>query len=154
MSEGFDPKATQFYGAAQTCIYGLLATNYRKDAVVARLNRVHAGILRSIQAHPGRRFLEFGGGVGVMCQLAHEWGKEVTYVDEPGRVADFAAWRFRRHGRPIHMVLGEPTGLRLEGEYDIVFSEAVLERVVDPEQVVRELCATQLLAGCWCCWQT
>ncbi len=139
--EGYDAKATQFYGRSQTYVYDLLGSNYRKDAVVEKLNAMHPRILQSIQAHRGRRFLEFGGGVGVMCQLAQEWGKEVTYVDLPSLVADFATWRFQRHEWPIRAFLADPQCLRLEGEYDIVFSDAVLEHVADPHQVVRELCA-------------
>ncbi len=75
-----------------------------------------------------------------MCPLAHEWGKEVTYVDLPGLVADFAVWRFKRHGWPIRMLLSDPKGLRLEDQYDVVFSDAVLEHVVDSDQVISELC--------------
>ena len=119
--------------------------DYRKEAVVEKLNGMHPKILQSIKTHAGHRFLEFGGGVGVMCQLAHEWGKEVTYVDLPGLVADFAAWRFQRHGWPIRLLLTEPRGLCLEEQYDIIFSDAVLEHVVDPDQVARELSLGTLL---------
>ncbi|MGO8745653.1 MAG: glycosyltransferase [Thermoguttaceae bacterium] len=138
--DGFDAKAARFYGRSQSYIYDLLSSNYRKEAVVEKLNGMHPKILQSIKTHAGHRFLEFGGGVGVMCQLAHEWGKEVTYVDLPGLVADFAAWRFQRHGWPIRLLLTEPRGLCLEEQYDIIFSDAVLEHVVDPDQVARELC--------------
>ena len=105
---GSTPKAARFYGRSQSYIYDLLSSNYRKEAVVEKLNGMHPKILQSIKTHAGHRFLEFGGGFGVMCQLAHEWGKEVTYVDLPGLVADFAAWRFQRHGWPIRLLLTEP----------------------------------------------
>jgi len=136
----FKSKAARFYGRSKSYIYDLLNSNYRKEAVIEKLNRMHPGILQSIQTHPGRRFLDFGGGLGVMCQIAREWGKEVTYLDLPGLVADFAAWRFTRHGWPIRVILSDPQRLALENEYDIIFSDAVLEHVVDPAQVIDELC--------------
>ena len=133
-------KAARFYGQTQSYIYDLLAVNYRKEAAIAKLNATSPQVLAALQAHPGRKFLEFGGGVGLVCEIAAGLGKEVTYLDLPGLVSDFAAWRFKRCGLPIRVALSDPRALRLNETYDIVFSDAVLEHVADPEQAITELC--------------
>ena len=140
-SGDFAEKALRFYAKSQSYIYELLGINFLKQAAIARLNAVSPHILAAIQKHGGPRFLEFGGGIGLVCEAVAGLGKEVTYLDIPGLVPDFAVWRFKKHGLPIRVLLSNPQELHLDERYDIIFSDAVLEHVIAPDQAVRELCA-------------
>ena len=82
----------------------------------------------------------FGGGLGLFCEIVRELGKEITYVDIPGKVSDFARWRFYKNNIPVNFIIVNPKDrLKLSDEYDIIFSDAVIEHLTDPEQVVEEL---------------
>ena len=121
-------KVSTFYARSQTSIYELLGAGFRKEAVLARLNAISPHILAAIQQHPGRKFLEFGGGLGLMCEAVAGLGKEAACLALPGLVSDFAAWRFKKHGLPVRVILSPPQAVRLEESYDIVFTDGLVER--------------------------
>jgi 2-polyprenyl-3-methyl-5-hydroxy-6-metoxy-1,4-benzoquinol methylase len=78
--------------------------------------------------------------VGLLCEIVLKMGKNVFYLDIPGQVFDFATWRFRKYDLPIHVLCSNPSNLKLEKNFDIIFSDAVIEHVIDPEGVVYSLC--------------
>ncbi len=135
----WEEKAKSFYGTSSSYVYDLLANNYSLSFVEAKLNGFDPEILRLIKAHLGNTTLEFGGGLGVFCELMTQFGKQVTCLDIPGHVYDFAAWRFKRYNLPIEMICSSPTRLSLERQYDIIFTDAAFEHLVDPAQVLDEL---------------
>jgi glycosyltransferase involved in cell wall biosynthesis/protein-L-isoaspartate O-methyltransferase len=138
--EGFSEKAREFYKTSNYYIYDLLSVNYNKTAVVGKLNNFNPGIIQLIRQHPGKEFLEFGGGTGLFCELVFRFGKNVTYLDIPGLVSDFARWRFEKYQLPINCIYSNPDRLELDRSFDIIFSDAVFEHLIDPEQVMEELC--------------
>lgn len=136
----FEERARSFYPSSRTYVLDLLRVNTSRADVVAKLDRFEPRVLAAIRAQAGRRFLEFGGGTGVFCQVMAEEGRRVTYLDLPGPVADFAAWRFRRLGLDVEVLLVPPGELpSIPGSYDVVFSDAVFEHLVDPEGTARVL---------------
>lgn len=132
-------KAATFYCTSETYVYDLLRANPSRAFVLDKLDRFEPRLLPALREHPGRRLLEFGGGTGVFCQIAAEMGKKVTYVDLPGRVSEFAAWRFGRLALDVEMVLVHPDALELRGEWDLGFSDAVFEHLLDPVGTARTL---------------
>ena len=134
-------KACVFYSSSKFYIYDLLTANFSRQIVIDKLNHYNPQMLKMIASHPGRKFLEFGGGLGVVCEIIHGLGKDVTYLDIPGLVSDFAAWRFKKYDLPVKMIMSKPEILKLEDSYDIIYSDGVLEHVVNPEQIVRTLCS-------------
>jgi tetratricopeptide (TPR) repeat protein len=139
-SDVFSVKVSEFYNKSKYYIYDLLSGNCNSAAVIHKLNSFHPMVLKSILQHPGRDFLEFGGGVGLLCEIVLKMGKNVFYLDIPGQVFDFATWRFRKYDLPIHVLCSNPSNLKLEKNFDIIFSDAVIEHVIDPEGVVYSLC--------------
>ncbi len=137
----WEAAAMRFYGEAETYIYDLLSVNYSERAVLEKLHRFDPTITDHICHHPGSAFLEFGGGLGVFCDVACGWRKRVTYMDLPGLVLDFASWRFQKYHLPIDVVQSCPKELRLARTFDIIFTDAVFEHLIDPEQVLGELLA-------------
>lgn len=137
----WEAAAMRFYGEAETYIYDLLSMNYSEKAVLDKLDRFDLAITSSIRDHPGKDFLEFGGGLGVFCEIASGWGKRVTYLDLPGPVMDFARWRFRKYSLPVACFDSCPRYMRLWHSFDIIFTDAVFEHLIDPEQVLGELLA-------------
>jgi 2-polyprenyl-3-methyl-5-hydroxy-6-metoxy-1,4-benzoquinol methylase len=138
--ESFREKAKQFYGDSENYLFNLLSHSYSKDAVVDKLNEFTPLIMKSIKDHPGRDFLEFGGGTGVFCEVVAALGKHATYLDIPGQHFNFARWRFKKHHIPVEMISSSPETLTLTQNYDTIFSDAVLEHLIHPEKVMHELC--------------
>ena len=136
---GWGEKAATFYGASETYVYDLLRANPSRSFVLEKLGRFEPRLVEALREHPGRRLLEFGGGTGVFCQIAVEMGKSVTYLDLPGRASEFAAWRFRKLCLDVDVVLVRPGDLELHGEWDVIFSDAVFEHLVDPVGTARTL---------------
>lgn len=136
----FKSKVGEFYNRSEYYIYDLLSANACEQDVVKKLNGFNPLILESIRSHPGNRFLEFGGGIGLVCEIVSGFGKMVTYADIPGKVSDFAAWRFRKYGIQADLLINDPQQpLKLSSDYDIIFTDAVLEHVIDPYHTVNEL---------------
>lgn len=133
--------ASRFYAASDTYAFDLLSMNYSKRAILDKLNGFSPEIVRMIKDHPGSEFLEFGGGLGALCEIVLGWGKRVTYLDIPGHVMDFASWRFRKYGLPIEIIVSSPTELKLHRSFDIIYTDAVFEHLIDPHQVLVELLA-------------
>ena len=130
----FEEASKKFYSQSQAYVFDVLSSNPNRRVVVEKLNRFSPAIVSSIRQHCGKRFLEFGGGVGLFCEIVVGFGKDVTYLDIPGRVSEFAAWRFRKYGLPVRTVIIEPGRLDVLENYDIIYSDAVLEHIPRHEQ--------------------
>jgi hypothetical protein len=83
--------------------------------VIEKLNKLTLSYSVLIQEHPGRRLLDFGGGTGVFCEIAHELGRYVTYLDIPGLVSEFARWRFWEYQLPIGVQIASPENPAIVG---------------------------------------
>jgi SAM-dependent methyltransferase len=131
--------ARKFYAASDNYVFDHLSANPTVTGVLAKLDRFNPQILKTIRSNPNKRLLEFGGGTGVFCESMVREGFEVTYLDIPGHVKDFAEWRFRKYRLPIEVITSTPDQLTLNRDYDIIFTDAVFEHLVNPEQALREL---------------
>lgn len=136
----FDAKAGIFYGQSKNYIYDLLSANHSKKGVIRKMDYFNPLILYLLKTHAGKKFLDFGGGTGVMCEIAHGVGKSASYLDIPGYVSDFAQWRFKRHNLPIRTIIASVENFALPEDFDIIFSDAVFEHLVSPEKTANELC--------------
>jgi len=146
-AKDFAERATRFYESSKNYVFDLLSANPSPAAVVRKLDGFDPRLLRAIAEHPGRRFLEFGGGLGVLCELVARMGKEVHYLDIPGQVSRFATWRFEKHGLRIPFLCAEPGRISIPGEYDIVFTDAVLEHMPAPLQLEASTAIGRAVAG-------
>lgn len=131
----FAERAARFYEASQNYVFDTLSGNPRPDAVINKLNRFNPGILKAIASHPGKRFLEFGGGIGVFCSIAAQMGKDVHYLELPGVCFDFALWRFKKMGLRVTPIPAKADVIHVPGQYDIVYTDAVLEHLPPPLQL-------------------
>jgi 2-polyprenyl-3-methyl-5-hydroxy-6-metoxy-1,4-benzoquinol methylase len=131
---GFSERAAEFYGASQNFAFAILSANPRPAAVLQKLDLFNPRIMEAIRAHPGRRFLEFGGGIGVFCEIMARMGKEIHYLELEGLTSRFALWRFRKLGLSVNFIEAKPDLIEVPGEYDIVYTDAVLEHLPPPLQ--------------------
>ncbi len=135
----WEDKAKSFYESSSNYIYDLLNNNPSLSFIESKLNKFNPEILQLIKAHPKDTFLEFGGGIGAFCELIARLGKQVTYLDIPGPIYNFAAWRIKKYNLPIQMICSNPSKLSLEQQYDVIFTDAAFEHLADPVQVLDEL---------------
>lgn len=135
----WDSAAREFYASADNYVFDHLSANQSGAVVVEKLDRFNSRILATIRSYRGKRFLEFGGGTGVFCETMAREGLDVTYLDIPGPVKDFAEWRFRKYKLPIKVITSTTDRVSLKENYDVVFTDAVFEHLIDPEQALREL---------------
>lgn len=138
----FVQKSAAFYASSKSYIFDLLGVNLSLQVVREKLNSFTPQIIELIASHPGKTLLEFGGGAGVFCELAQNLGKAPTYLDVPGVPMEFAGWRFRKYGISMRMIEAKPGIFALDGVYDIVFSDAVIEHLVpgDQEMATSAMC--------------
>ena len=90
----------------------------------------------------GPDVIEFGGGLGLTCSLLRDEGRRVTYCDVDGPAAKFARWYFERTGQRDIEILHTPSSELVlpEGrQWDLVFSDSVIEHVPDPAATVERL---------------
>jgi cyclopropane fatty-acyl-phospholipid synthase-like methyltransferase len=138
----FSNRSEAFYGASSSYIFDIIHGARSKQAVIEKLDKFSPLLLDVVREHAGNSLLDFGGGAGVFCEIAHDFGKDVTYVDIPGRLSDFAAWRFAKYQLPIRVQMTNPEAPTIVGTYDIVHSDAVLEHLPEEKQflVVDAMC--------------
>ena len=98
-------------------------------------------ILKFVKGSSGKNVMEFGGGTGQLCLTMYfNTDKKITYVDLPGRIAEFAKWRFKKYNADITVVYSDVEELKLpKCEYDTLVSDAVLEHVPNLEQAIKSL---------------
>jgi protein-L-isoaspartate O-methyltransferase len=131
----FSERAATFYETSQNFVFDTLSANPSPKAVIEKLNRFNPRVLEVIRIHPGKRFLEFGGGVGVFCEIVARMGKQVWYMELPGIVFDFARWRFKKCGLNINTIEAKADAIYLPNKYDIVYTDAVLEHLPQSLQI-------------------
>ncbi|MBN1491115.1 MAG: methyltransferase domain-containing protein [Phycisphaerae bacterium] len=136
-------QSAQFYEISQNFIFDTLSANARPEMVIDKLNRFDPMILDAINSHCGRHLLDFGGGIGVFCEIAARMGKQVYYMELPGLAFEFAAWRYKKYRLPVSMIEAKVDRIDIPGQYDIVYTDAVVEHL--PPVVQAE--AVEALAG-------
>lgn len=131
------PSTADFYRHSKVYIYDLLATNWDITATANKLNRFLPNIFRVLRDYPGKTLLEFGGGTGVFTEIVKRFtDKDVTYVDIEGHISDFASWRFKKHNLDIPVLIVPQDDFSLPQQYDIIFTDAVLEHVPPDRQAL------------------
>lgn len=133
-------KERDFYAKSRYYVYDLLSANHNWMIYIKKLHSTFPSMFPILYNHPGKKFLEFGGGLGLFCEMMCYKGKDVTYLDIPGQIYNFAAWRFKKYNLPIKTICADPAGFKLDDQYDIIYSDAVLEHVKDPAAAVENLC--------------
>ncbi len=137
--EGWTDKAKVYYETNDEYLFDLLygsQTKARRRAIYQQYGHW------PWMVGAGPDVLEFGGGLGFCCSLLRDAGKRVTYVDVNGPAARFAKWYFARCGQTdIEQILTPSDRLVLpEGrQWDLVFSDGVIEHVPDPGATVERL---------------
>lgn len=138
-ADTWEERARQFYNIADGYVFDLINGNRSK----AHLQSVYEKwghwpwITKS-----GPEVLEFGGGLGLACSLFRDLGRKVTYVDIDSSPSRFARWYYERTQQTdIEVLITPQEGLVLpEGrQWDFVFSDAVLEHIIDPAPTVERL---------------
>jgi SAM-dependent methyltransferase len=132
-------RAEAFYAGAHGYVFDLIHGNRSKEHLLGIWKRFDH--LEWIEKS-GPQVLEFGGGTGIACSLFRDLGRAVTYLDVPGPVSDFARWYFQRTGQDDIEMLMTPTDrvvLPAGRQWDFVFTDAVLEHLVDPAAAVEVL---------------
>ena len=111
------------------------------------LDPARAGYTRQMAAFAEelglKSFLDFGAGIGQDGLVMAAAGLDVTAVDVPGSVADYAAWRAERHG--LHIISIAPVVIEQNAQelrFDLASVIDVLGHVPDPLAAVRLLART------------
>jgi hypothetical protein len=128
--------AYDFYENSKTYIYDLLGASWNMVGKANMLNKFIPGFMKFLQDHPGKSFMEFGGGLGVFTQIVKEHtGKSVTYVDVKGYISDFALWRFKKYNLDIETILIPQNDFSFDKTFDIIYTEAVWEHLTPEVQI-------------------
>jgi SAM-dependent methyltransferase len=87
---------------------------------------------------PGRKYLDFGGGIGANSILFNAHGFDTTLADISSSLLDFARWRFER--RQVKATIIDTKVERLPPEkFDFVTAVEVLEHVTNPVAVMQTI---------------
>jgi SAM-dependent methyltransferase len=134
VTEPMDPvRLTEFYNQSDTELFELIEW-HASDPIHYRTL-----IVRDLaRARPGRRYLDYGSGIGNDAMVLAEAGFEVTLADVSDCLLRFAAWRLRRRGFTVHTVDLKREKLRADA-WDVVACFDVLEHIPRPLDVVQNI---------------
>jgi 2-polyprenyl-3-methyl-5-hydroxy-6-metoxy-1,4-benzoquinol methylase len=136
VSAEYQTLTEKFYEQSQLYVYDILGGNPSPESRANLLNRFLPGIIGFINQHPGSSFVDFGGGVGAVCEIIkRSSSKDVTYVDIPSHMTEFAQWRFKKHSLDVNVVIIPEDDFNLPQQYDFIFSDAVWEHLPQPQQL-------------------
>ncbi len=121
----------RFYQESDFYVYELMKTEYNGGA-----DELVENVLKEVGA--GERVLDYGGGCGTLAIALAGAGAKASHLDLPGRLLDFASFRFQRRGLQVE-VLASEQGQPLPGLYDTITCISVLEHLSEPEAVLRNL---------------
>jgi trans-aconitate methyltransferase len=100
------------------------------------VTKLGAGILEQLDAKPGEKILDAGGGNGKMALQMMEKGAEVVVIDSSA--AQIKACRDAGLDEQ-HAIQTPIEGMSYNGEFDAVFSSAVFHYLQDPEKDFKKL---------------
>jgi SAM-dependent methyltransferase len=99
-------------------------------------------ILRDLaRGRRGRRYLDYGSGIGNDAIVFCEAGFDVTLADISDVLLAFAAWRCRRRGFTVHTIDLKRESLPPRA-FDLIVSFDVLEHIPNPLDVVANMRAS------------
>jgi 2-polyprenyl-3-methyl-5-hydroxy-6-metoxy-1,4-benzoquinol methylase len=96
--------------------------------------------------HPGRRYLDFGSGVGSGAILFARHGFAATLADISSTLLRFARWRFTRRGLPADFIDLKTAALPHDA-FDVITAMDVFEHLIDPVATVDQLSAALKVGG-------
>ena len=130
-----DPRSEEevrrYYTSHDFYIYELMKTEYNGDR-----EELVDSVLE--ECAPGEKVLDYGAGVGIFSIPLAARGAEVTHLDLPGPLFEFARSRFASRGLPVRLLACEREE-PLTGSYDTIVSIFVVEHLLDPERTLRHL---------------
>jgi len=87
---------------------------------------------------PADSVLDYGGGCGTLSLDLAQAGLRCSHLDLPGKLLDFAGFRFASRGLDIKLI---PAYAKypLTGLYDTIICTHVIEHLPDPEEKIRHL---------------
>lgn len=136
----------KFYAETDHYLWELLGWNGSAayEPYARRLQRLST--LWPPSSHP--TVLDYGSGVGTAAVLLTDLGYDVTVADVPGRTFDFARRRLERGGKRFHalQIVEDVPSLPREA-WHLIVSFDVLEHVVDPKRVAREIVGALKVRG-------
>lgn len=125
-----EEEVTNFYISTDAYIYELMAANH----LIQTLYSFYV-LKEKMKELNIQTILDYGAGAGTLCILFKKLGYNVIYADLPGKLFDFAKYRFKKRNLDIKMInLKEQS---IEGlKKDCILSTEVLEHVVYPKKLI------------------
>ncbi|MFH1071703.1 MAG: methyltransferase domain-containing protein [Candidatus Glassbacteria bacterium] len=126
-----DGQVRRYYSENDFYVYELMKTEYNGDR-----DELMEAVLA--ECEPGALVADYGAGVGIFSLPLARAGAQVTHVDLPGPLLEFARHRFARRGLPARFLAVKGARPLLE-RYDMVVSIYVVEHLVDPLGALRHM---------------
>lgn len=127
-----DHEIEQFYRDADFYIYALMKECDWRGARSTLAKELSAEIPE------GARVLDYGAGCGALAIELAGRGYDVSHLDLPGPLLEFARSRYKTRGLKVK-VLAAGQRLPLQDTYDAIVCTHVLEHVPDPEDKLRHM---------------
>lgn len=109
-------------------------------------NAANVAVLDYALKQGGRRYLDFGSGVGANAILFARHGFEVTLADVSRTMLDFARWRFARRGLQANFIYLREQPLPAAG-FDFITAVDVFEHLVNPANELLTLSRALKMSG-------
>lgn len=127
----------EFYEKSDSYIYDVLSNNLSRQKLINKINLFSPNLFAKMMNKNYKSFLEFGGGLGLFCELIKGLRPEleVTYVDIKSKISDFVKFRYKKRNIDVNQVIISQDDFFFSKKYDVIFTDAVIEHLPQDQQI-------------------
>jgi len=135
-----EEEINNFYSKTDAYVFELMAANHIIQTLYS-----YFILTEKLKKLKVKKIIDYGAGAGTLCILFKKLGYDIDYADLPGKLSDFAKWRFEKRNIEIPMIDMAQKPID-EESYDCIISTEVIEHVVNPIKLL-ELFSQTLKGG-------
>jgi len=127
-----EKEISNFYIKTDAYVYELMAANHIVQTLYS-----YFLLQEKLRKLSIKTIFDYGAGAGTLSIFFKNLGYDVEYADLPGKLFNFAKWRFKK--RKLKIPMFNLKKEKVQSKYDCIICTEVIEHVTDPKTLLKIL---------------